>query len=300
MRITDKILQNNLISNLSSATERLYEQEMKVLTNKSINKPSDNPVDTMTALSIRTKISQIEQYQRNIERAQTLLTNTETIVSDLYDQLNSANTLAIQGASDNFSAEDKLSISYEVDQILEQVLNLANNRSESTYTFAGTNNETAPYMAIRNDEGEIVEVKTAGSGGDINVVIGENIKVKMNINGEDLFEGDQNIFDLLIKIRDDLRADDTDSLQDDITQISSAVEKVINVQSIIGARVNRIDAAESRAESDVSSFAEYLSNIEDIDATQAIIDYRQELLTLQSALQAGARLLQPKLSDFLS
>jgi flagellar hook-associated protein 3 FlgL len=299
MRITDKILQNSFISNLSFASERLYESEMKVLTNKAINKPSDNPVDTITSLAIRTKISQIEQYQRNISNSQTLLKNTETVVNDVLDQFDRVNSLTVQGASDNYSLSDKISISSEVNQIIEQVFNLANNRSESTYTFAGTRNDTAPYQAVRNDTGEIVEVKTTGSAGDINGVIGENIKIKVNVNGEDLFEGGQNLFDTLIKVRDDLRANDTNGLRQDLTNLSSASEKIINIQSVIGARVNRIDSAESRAEDNILNFTEYLSKIEDVDASQAIIDYQTELVTLQSSLQAWARLLYPKLSDFL-
>ncbi len=300
MRITDRILQNNFTVNLSLASERLYERETRVLTNKKINKPSDNPVDTMVALSLRTKISQIDQYKRNISRTQTLLQNTETVVGELNDLFDRVNTLTIQGSSDNYSQADKESISYEVNQIIEQIFNLSNNRSESTYTFAGTNNDTAPYQAVRNDAGEISEVKTAGSGGDIIALIGENIKVKVNVNGEDVFESGLNIFDVAIKVRDDLRSDDSDALREDLNQLTTASEKIINVQSVIGARMNRISAAESRAENDEISFTEYLSNVEDADAAQAIMDYQMELVTLQASLQAGSKLLYPKLSDFLN
>ena len=77
------------------------------------------------------------------------------------------------------------------------------------------------------------------------------------------------------------------------------MEKIINSQAVIGARLNRLDSAESRATNDEITFTEFLSNIEDADSAEAIMDYQQELLTLQSSLQAGSRLLFPKLSDFL-
>ena len=299
MRITDKMLHNNLISNLSFSSERLYDRELKVLTNKRLNKPSDNPIDVMTALSIREKLGEIDQYERNISRAQALLSNSETVVSQVGEVYQRLSTLTIQGASDSYGANDKYSISYEVNQLLEQLVNFANNRSESSYTFAGTNNDTPSYLAIRNESGEIIEVKTSGSGGDINSIIGENIKMKVNINGEDLFESGVNLFDTLVNVRDNLRANDSDGVREQLNDIQEGLEKVINLQSVIGSRVNRVDSALSRAESDVVSFSEFLSNIEDIDATEAIIDYQMELITLQSSLQAGARLAQPKLSDFL-
>jgi flagellar hook-associated protein 3 FlgL len=299
VRITDKILQNSFLSNLSSSSERLYNSETKVLTNKKLNKPSDNPVDTLTSLTIRSKLSNIGQFKRNISSAKSLLQNTETVVSELTDIFNRVNSLTVQGASDNYGVSDRTSIASEVNQLIEQVFNLANNRSESSFTFGGTHNDTAPYQAVRNDAGEIVSVQTTGSAGDINTVIGENIKLKVNINGEDLFEKGQNIFNVLINIRDDLRSSNTQGLTAGITQISSASEKIINTQSIIGSLENRIDAASSRAEDDETNFTQYLSNVEDTDASQAIMDYQTELATLQSSLQAGARLLQPKLADFL-
>ena len=299
MRITDTVLHQNFINNLSFATERLYESETKVLTNKRINKPSDAPVDVMTDLALRTKLSNIEQYQRNISQSKTLLQNSESVVEQLGQVFQRLNELSVQGASDSYGPSDKQSISYEVNQLLEQIVNYANNRTESTYIFSGTNSDVAPYVVTRDSDGEITEVKTAGSAGDIVVVMGENIKMKTNINGQDLFEEGDNLFDIAIKLRDALRENDTGSVQDQLGRLQDATEKIINVQSVIGARVNRLDAAEIRAENDNITFSEFLSDTEDIDAAEAIMDYQQQLLTMQSSLQAGSRLLYPKLTDFL-
>jgi len=299
MRVTDKILQNNFITNLAFNTERLYEQETKVLTNKRINKPSDDPVGVMSSLTIRSRLSEIEQYKRNIDRSKTLITDSETAVTQLAEIIQSVNTLTIQGASDGYVDSDRISISYEINGLLEHVITLANSRSESIYSFAGTNNDTAAYSAIRDEAGEITSVKTSGSSGDVIGVIGENLKLKININGEDLFESGQNIFDVLIDIRDNLREGNTDKLREDLNILDEAAEKVYNTQAVLGSRQNRITAAESRAEDDILNFSEFLSDTEDADASQVIIDYQMELLTLQASLQAGARLLQPKLVDFL-
>lgn len=299
MRITDTVLHKNFINSLAYATERLYDSETKVLTNKRINKPSDAPVDVMTDLAIRTKLSEITQYQRNISRGKTLLQNSESVISQLSEIFQRLNTLAVQGASDSYGPTDKLSISYEVNQLLEQIVNYANNRTESTYIFSGTNSDVAPYIISRNADGEISEVKTVGSAGDITTVMGEHIKMKVNINGQDLFESGENLFDIAIKLRDSLGANDGNQVRVQLGRLQSATEKIINIQSVIGARVNRLDAADSRAADDNVTFTEFLSNTEDIDAAEAITNYQQELLTMQSSLQAGSRLLYPKLSDFL-
>ncbi len=299
MRITDKILQNNFLANLAFSTERLYDAQTKVLTNKRVNKPSDNPVDAMTSLNIRTKLSEINQYQRNINRSKTMVENTESVVTQLANIFQRLSTLTIQGASDSYGPNDKISLAGEVNQLLEQIFVIANNRSESVYTFAGTLNDVAPYQAIYNVDGEIARVQTTGSSGDIEGLIGERVKIKININGEDLFESSQNLFEIVIKIRDDLLANDSEALNEDLNDISNASENIYNSQSLLGSRLNRIFAAEIRAENDILNYTEYLSDTEDVDASEAIINYQRELLTLQASLEAGARLLYPKLVDFL-
>ena len=292
-------MQNNFIANLTFSTERLYDAQTKVLTNKRVNKPSDNPVDAMTSLNIRTKLSEINQYQRNINRSKTMVENTESVVAQLADIFQRLSTLTIQGASDSYGPNDKLSIAGEVNQLLEQIFVIANNRSESVYTFAGTMNDVAPYQAIYNANGEIASVQTTGSSGDIEGLIGERVRIKININGEDVFESSQNLFEIAIKIRDDLLANDSEALNEDLNNISNASENIYNTQSLLGSRLNRIYAAETRAENDILNFTEYLSDTEDVDASEAIINYQRELLTLQASLEAGARLLYPKLVDFL-
>ena len=137
MRITDSILKNNLLYNLGTSTERLYESETEVLTGKTLNKPSDGPVDVLNSLSIRKTISELEQYQRNISKAQTVLQNTETIVSQVEELFERLNVLAVQGASDSYSASDKASISYEVNQLLEQLYSFSNSQSSGLYIFSG-------------------------------------------------------------------------------------------------------------------------------------------------------------------
>ena len=299
MRVTDTILKNNFLTNLAFTAERLYDKETKVLTNKKVNKPSDNPVDALNALAIRQRLDEIDQYQRNISRTKTLLQNTETVVQQISDVFQRVTLLTVQGASDNYGVDDKVSISYEINQLIEQVLIASNNRSESIYTFAGTYNDRAPYVAVRDEQGEIVQVTTSGSSGDITRILGENVRIKANINGEELFEQGQDLFEIMITIRDDLRAGLTDSCREDLISLSEASEKINNIISVIGSRMNRVESADNRAINDEINFTEFLSNAEDIDASEAIIEYQLELLKLQASLQAGSRLLYPRLGDFL-
>lgn len=299
MRVTNTMLKNNYLTNLEFTVERLYEAENVVLTEKRVNTPSDDPIDALNALVLRERISEIKQYQRNINRAGTQLQNTETVIEEIVDMFERVRELAVQGASDNYSQTDKISLSYEIDQILEQLVIDANHQADTTYTFGGTYNNIPPYVAVRNDDGEIIQVTTSGSSGDIMQVLGDSVEIKTNVNGEELFEEGVNLFELLIDLRDDMRENDTDGISNGLSLVDDASEKIYNIQSVIGSKVNRVESAGSRAESDLINFTEYLSNTEDADATQAVIDYQTQLLLLQTSFQAGSMLFQYNLVDFL-
>jgi flagellar hook-associated protein 3 FlgL len=300
MRVTDAIMQNNLLANLSSNSERLSDAHTRVLTSKKINKPSDGPVDTLNILSIRTKISDIKQYQRNIGQAKTSLEQTQNVVLQLDDIFERLSSLTVQGTTDSYSPTEKVALETEMNMIIEQLVDMANQKANSKYIFAGTANDSMPYQVERNAEGDIINVRTDGTSGDINALIGENIKMKVNINGKNLFEDGQNLFDIAIKIRDDLHADDSTAMRENLNYLDNAKEKIYNYETTIGSKLGRLDSAESRAETDEATFSEFLSNTEGVDDAKAILDYQMELNTLQSLLQAGARLMQPKLSDFLT
>ena len=299
MRITDRVLADTLTSNLASASERLFEKEQRVLSGKILSKPSDNPVDATNSLLFRARLNDTEQYKRNITQSQNFLNQTNTALSALSEIIDKVNTAATSGASGINSTGEQTSLTQQVNEFLEELLTIANTESNGVYILGGTNNDRPPYQAVRNAAGEIVDVKTTGSGGDINSQVGENIYVKSNINGQDVFEKDRNLFSTVIKIRDDIRADNAEGLRGDLMQLSASTENLITTQSIVGSRLNRLSAAEARAEKDVVNFKDYISNVEDADPSKAILDYQMELSALQSSQQASARLLNQSLLDFL-
>lgn len=300
MRITDKVMNNTFISNVNSTVDRLYQTQMEITTGRRVNEPSDDPVDAMTSMTIRTRLNDLEQYQRNISQAEAGLSNAETAIEELVEIFQDLSTLAVQGASDSYDESDKAAIAGEVNQLLEQLVSLANSRSESVYVFAGSDNDIAPYVAERDESGNITSVRTTGSSGDIMSLIGENVSIKTNVNGEDVFDGSVNLFDVAIGLRDNLLENDTDAISESLNDITNGSEQIYNNQSVIGARLNRISAAENRAENDVITYTSLLSDAEDADTTEAILDYQTQLTTLQASYQVASMITQMKLVDFLA
>ncbi len=299
MRITNTILANTLRINLATTADHVAKRLEEVITGRRLNKPSDDPVDTLAALNVRYELANNQQYQRNIARAQSVLNGTEIVVTNILERITDAWELAVQMANDTYSPEDRATTAYQLDQMIENLLSLANTRTGGKYIFAGTQDTYAPYVAETDKNGNITGILTTGSRGDKDFAIGEGILVRVNVKGEEFLDAGNNIFDVFIEFRDALRAGDGDDVRDVINKLDACMNQVINTQSVIGARATRLEAAENRMLDDELNLNKLVSNIEDIDIAGAISNLELEQLVYQVALRAGADIIQPTLASFL-
>lgn len=97
MRITNKIMQNNSLSNINTNKVLQDKLNTQMASGKKINRPSDDPVIAIRALRLRTTLTEVTQYcDKNVEDADSWLKVTEdaintviTILEDMYEQCNS-------------------------------------------------------------------------------------------------------------------------------------------------------------------------------------------------------------------
>ena len=71
MRITNKIMQRNNLSNIN--TNKVYQDKLstQMSTQKKVNRPSDDPVVSIRALRLRSNVTEVTQYySKNIPDAE--------------------------------------------------------------------------------------------------------------------------------------------------------------------------------------------------------------------------------------
>ena len=84
MRITNRIMQRNNLSNIN--TNKIYQDKLstQMSSQKKINRPSDDPVVAIRALRLRSNVTEITQYYtKNIPDAESWLKVTEDAISSL-------------------------------------------------------------------------------------------------------------------------------------------------------------------------------------------------------------------------
>ena len=84
MRITNKIMQRNNLSNIN--TNKVYQDKLstQMSTQKKVNRPSDDPVVSIRALRLRSNVTEVTQYySKNIPDAESWLDVTEDALKNL-------------------------------------------------------------------------------------------------------------------------------------------------------------------------------------------------------------------------
>ncbi len=144
MRITNTMMTNNTMRNVNKSKTNLYSTEQQMATQKKINRPSEDPIVAIRALSLRTSISEITQYlEKNVPDVQSWYTLTETslknmdgILSDIYKYCN-------QGATDTFTVDNRAAIIESIDQLKEALFAEGNADISGRYIFTGYRTDTS-------------------------------------------------------------------------------------------------------------------------------------------------------------
>ncbi len=212
MRVTNEIVKNNMLFYLTSTRADVYKQQELIASGKRVQVPSDDP----TSYSIITRLidaqSSTEQFLRNASRLKSDLQIIDDRLTKVTDILNRISELVIT-ASDNVNYLSYPAFAEEVNEMLEEMLVIANTQSQGNYIFAGLRSTVSPYVATRDAEGRITSVTYRGSTATHQVEVGPGVYVTGNTIGTDMsgpqgvFQSSQvDIFNDLIHLRDRLLA----------------------------------------------------------------------------------------------
>ena len=160
MRISAKIMADNIKANLAKQSTQLMKTQLKIASGKRINRPSDDHIGIGKVLGYRSTLSTIDQYRENITDAQTRVKYTETILGQIHDFLREAKSIASYPGTD-----DKTPIAEAIKDIRDQTLGLANSKYGKNYLFSGHLSDTPafdPATYVYNGDGGLHRVINRG------------------------------------------------------------------------------------------------------------------------------------------
>ena len=305
MRITTSMTQRNVLSDLNALSDKLSRTQTKAATGKQITRPSDDPYAASRAMGLRSSLEANSAYKSNIEDAQDWQNSTESALDSITKYIHRANDLVLEGSSDTSDPNARQALAAEIDEIVQGVKETANSTYGDLHLFSGTATGTSPYLQGADDsyQGNLGGLDPATPG--VLREIGPGVTMSINSVGSEILGGGQaaadgKLLDTLRTISQHLKANDGTSLRTtDLQNLTANLNQVLQVRARNGAQTNRLQAADTRLDQIQASVTEQLSNTEDADIAQTMIDFNSQSAAYQAALRAGANIVQASLMDFL-
>jgi flagellar hook-associated protein 3 FlgL len=298
-RVTEKSIHTRVLANLQRNIAQGAKIQDQLSSGKQLNRPSDSPAGTVSALQLRSEVRASQQYTRNAEDGLNRLNTMEDALSGSSALVNRVRDLTLQGLNTGTSSGlTKEALAAEVDQIRGTLIAQANTRYLDRPVFGGNAGTEAAYSPNGSyTGGEYVEGDAATS---VSRTVGSGIKVRVDVTGPEAFgDGATGLFQVLSDISVSIRAGDSTGLQANLNSLDSAGDKLKSAVSEIGSRYNRITQMKDSAQDRLLSVTSQLSDIEDIDLPKTIMDMKLQETSYQAALAATAKVIQPSLLDYL-
>jgi flagellar hook-associated protein 3 FlgL len=289
MRVTNKMMADNITAQLFRQRGEMAKSQEHIVTGKRINRPSDDPAEIGSVLSYRKSISSIEQYNGNISKAKVHIDTVDNVLGMVSDLLRQAKEIAY-----DTNPSMRSEMAEQVSAIRAQVLQMANYEIDGKYLFSGESTQTQPY--------DSTTWLYNGDPGTKDTIIGENMQISLTADGSSIFGPDgTNVFDVLNDLESALTAAPivpTD-ITDQIDKLDSAVDTITTIRARNAGVYKRLEATENHYGSFKVNVQEMLSNTEDADIAEAIINFQVQQTTYESTLATSSRIIQKSLIDFL-
>ncbi len=188
--------------------QALYAQIGQQLSSgKQLNDPSDDPTRIGQDLELHTALDAGAQQAINLQGAVSELTTTDSALTGLTSVLQSARQLAVQGASQGLTDDQRTALANQIDELVRQSIAVGNTQYGGKYVFAGTATTTgAPVQQLGNP---ITGVQFAGNEQIQGQLIYNNQKFALSTTFQGAFnyqsaDGSPDVFQTLIALRDTL------------------------------------------------------------------------------------------------
>lgn len=242
--------------NLSKAMEQLS-------TGKRINSAADDAAGLAISNKMTAQIRGLNQAVRNANDTISMIQTAEGATQEISNMLQRMRELAVQGANDTYSAEDRAAIGKEYDQLVEEIDRIANNTE---------------WNGIKILDGSVFSSATAAKF-QIGTSSGTAYQVEVNFLAMDT----ASLGTAAIALGDITSTSTAGEFQAVITEIDKGIAAVDDYRADLGAKINRLTyAADNMANISLNTSASR-SRILDADYASATTELARSQIISQAA-----------------
>ncbi|PID05005.1 MULTISPECIES: flagellar hook-associated protein FlgL [unclassified Sporosarcina] len=295
MRVTQSMLSQNMLRNLSSSYNNMGKLQEQLNTGKKVTRPSDDPVVVMKGMGYGMQVDKVEQFQKNMGEVNNWLDSSDDALDGVGQVLHRLKELATNASNTGTMTEtDRKAIETEIGQLREHLQDMANTKVGDKHIFSGSMTDQPLF---NKDKGTFEDGDSFSKNVEIEVFDGISLRVSTDVSK--MFK---DIDTMLDKVKDLTATGSTatgESFGKLINDIDSHMDVVLSKRADVGARSNRAELMHNRLEMQEGAAKKQRSQNEDVDYEKTITDLITSESIHRATLSVGARIMQPSLMDFL-
>jgi flagellar hook-associated protein 3 FlgL len=305
MRISTQTLFETGAARLGELQSGLVKTQQQISTGRRMLSPSDDPVAAARALEVSQSQSLNTQHGLNRQHATSALASVEGSLSSVTALLQDVKTTVIAAGNGTLSDTERGFMASELRGRFEQLLGLANSRDPvGNYQFAGHLTTTPPFAETTPGT-----VQYQGDQGQRLLQVDATRQMAVNSTGQAVFQGGgQDIFVTLNDLVTLLQTPVVDAATNAALNaglatangnLDLALDNVLTVRASVGARLQELDALDNAGADRHIQYSQILSDLQDLDYTQALTQLTQQQVTLEAAQRSFVAVSGLSLFNFL-
>jgi flagellar hook-associated protein 3 FlgL len=293
MRITTGFLVDQSLARLQSRLSSFEEAQNRLSSGRTFERSSENVNGMNSSLALRSERKSIDQAIRNAQDGATRVDLADTKLQQALNALRRVRDLAVR-AGNSLGPGEAAAIGEEMASLNEQLVSIAN----STFLGQGLFSGTAGGDAVAQVAGSWTYT---GDNGSVNRRISETESVKVNLTADEVFgfTTAEDVFTMVERVEGLARSQDSVGVGVAIADIDSAMDRIQEQLAELGATGTRIENTVERDHATAETIRRQLSQIEDVDLAESVLEIQTQEVALQATMGAVARALQPTLTDYL-
>jgi flagellar hook-associated protein 3 FlgL len=307
MRITNRMMVDNAIHNMSENLEKVSKLQGKLSMGKQFQVASEDPARASISLSLRSNLRTLESYADTAETTKNWMTATDNAFEQMDTIGIRATNLILRGLNDTFSGSERTTaLATEMQDLLNQAIELGNTSENNQFIFAGyqVNNKAFELVdsatTLLDYQGNTFTPKVVNYLGDQGIMqrnLGPDQSVTLNVRGDQALNG---VLQNLVLAGNALKQNDTTSLATILTNLRSSLDTMEQFRTSNGARLRQVESTTDFLETMKIETKSLLSKNEDINMAEGIALLANQETTYSAVLEVSQRAISAlSLFDYL-
>lgn len=281
MRITPLITRRLVERAMADHAERNRELTARIASGRNLLHPHDSPERMPELLRLDQVRAAVDGYRTQAAAAKAWLDETDAALGRAGQLLLRVRELVVLAASDTLNEADRTAIGTEIDQIREEMRDIANGQYNGSSLFGDVEVQRviAPGVTV------VVNVKRQDVFGGAGATTGDQVLPALDAIIAHLDPGDPATGEWL--------------RTEGLAKVDDAIKLVATARAKVGARSARVERTEEQLQNLKVRLESNLADTDGFDLAAALTELRQQEATYEATLMVTARLERFSLVDWL-